>query len=122
MAAACSPWGAVTMPAPGSCCSLGNAAGQREGLSLQHSQENQPWTSTSHELRGLWLSSTLLTRKLSRSNNLLLFMLRTLEEEQNHPQSEGTWAPFQFHIFRKKDEPLTPKKVLKEKLAVLTSP
>lgn len=50
-------------------------------------------------------------------------MLWTLEDEQNHPQSEGTWAPFQFHIFRKKkDEPLTPKKVLKEKLSVLTSP
>lgn len=42
-------------------------------------------------------------------------MLWTLEEEQNHLQNEGTWAPFQFHIFRKKDEPLTPKKVLKEK-------
>lgn len=47
-------------------------------------------------------SSKNLTRKLSRSNNLLLFMLWTLEDEQNHPQSEGTWAPFQFHIFRKK--------------------
>lgn len=30
-------------------------------------------------------------------------------------KSSTEWAPFQFHNFRKKDEPLTLKKVLKEK-------
>lgn len=97
----------------------------REGLSLHHTQEEQPWTSTPMGFGGfsfpLCSSSKNLTKKLSRSNNLILFMLWTLEEEQNHPQIEGTWAPFQFHIFRRKDEPLTPKKVLKEKLSVFKS-
>lgn len=66
-------------------------------------------------------SSENLTRKLSRSRNLLLLCCGHLRRNKII-QSEGTWAPFQFYIFRRKDEPLTPKKVLREKLSVLTSP
>lgn len=78
------------MPVPGSCCSLDIAAGQREGLSFQHTQEKQPSTSASHELWGLWLSSAFLKRKPHKKTfkvqQFASFMLWTLEEEQNHPE------------------------------------